>query len=89
LAGTISPYHDYKLLSWWIKDAAGADPPLKTVEDFRPMFKTLFDAYDWVWIYAASAAQSEPYTLDNVKRYGAVLRAALEEAASPPLRGAP
>jgi len=45
------------------------------------MFKTLFEAYDWVWIYAASAARSEPYNPDNAKRYGAVMRAALADSA--------
>lgn len=81
LAGTISPYHDHTLLTGWIKNSAGDDPELKTIEDFRSMFRTLFDAYDWVWVYAASAARAGPYDPQNNARYSAVYRAALDEAA--------
>ena len=81
LAGTISPYHDYTILTSWIKDRAGDDPELKTIEDFQPMFRTLFDAYDWVWIYASSAGRTVPYNPDNNARYSAVMRKALDEAA--------
>ena len=80
LAGTISPYHDHQMLTSWIKKRAGDDPELKTIEDFEPMFKTLFDAYDWVWIYASSAAKTVPYNPENAKMYGEVLGAALEAA---------
>lgn len=81
LAGTISPYHDHRILTDWILRNAGDDPELKTIEDFQPMFRTLFDAYDWVWIYASSAARTMPYDPENSARYGAVLKAALDESA--------
>jgi len=81
LAGTISPYHDHTVLTDWILRNAGDDPELKTIEDFQPMFRTLFDAYDWVWIYASSAARTQPYNPDNNARYSAVLKAALNESA--------
>lgn len=81
MAGTISPYHDVTLLTSWIKDAAGEDPELKTIQDFQPMFRTLFEAYDWVWVYASSAGKTEPYKAGNSKLYGEVLKAALDEAA--------
>ncbi len=81
LAGTIAPYHDYQALTWWIREAAGDNPELKTIADFQPMFRALFDAYDWVWIYAASAADTRPYDPANCKLYGDVLRAAKEQAA--------
>ncbi len=80
LAGTISPYHDYTILTSWIGNQAGDDPELRTIEDFRPMFKTLFDAYDWVWIYASSAAKTLPYSPENARLYGDVLRGALDDA---------
>ena len=83
LGGTISPYHDHTLLTDWIKRRAGDDPPLKTIADFQPMFRTLFEAYDWVWIYAASASRSQPYKPEQIPLYGDVLRAALEEAVRP------
>jgi len=81
MAGTISPYHDYKILTDWIKRAAGDAPEIKTIQDFEPMFRTLFEGYDWVWIYAASAARTEPYKPENNRLYGDVLRQALDEAA--------
>ncbi len=80
LAGTISPYHDVSILTSWIQKRAGDDPELKTIQDFQPMFKTLFDAYDWVWIYASSAAKTLPYSPANAALYGEVLQAALAES---------
>jgi hypothetical protein len=80
LAGTISPYHDHTILTSWIKNNAGDDPELKTIADFQPMFRTLFDAYDWAWIYAASAAKTLPYSPENNRLYSDALNAALDEA---------
>ncbi len=80
LAGTISPYHDHTILTSWIKDRAGDDPELKTIADFQPLFRTLFDAYDWVWVYASSAGKTVPYNADNNRLYSEVLTAALDEA---------
>jgi hypothetical protein len=80
LAGTISPFHDYGIATSFIqKGYAGA--PFKTIRDFEPMFKTLFDAYDWVWIYASSAAKTLPYEPKNNQMYSEVLRAALDASA--------
>ena len=81
LAGTISPFHDYRLASGWIKEGKYAGSPFKTLADFQPMFKALFDAYDWVWIYASSAAKTEPYNPKNNRMYSSVLRAALDASA--------
>jgi len=81
MAGTISPYHDHKILTSWIQNSAGADPELKTIQDFEPMFRTLFEAYDWVWVYAASASRTEPYKPENSALYSGVLKQALDEAA--------
>jgi hypothetical protein len=80
LAGTISPYHDYKILTGWLKKAAGEDPELKNIHDFLPMFKALFDAYDWVWIYASTAGQTAPYDPETSKLYSGVLDEALKQA---------
>lgn len=82
LSGTISPYHDHTILTSWIAKKAGDDPALKTIEDFQAMFETLFDAYDWVWIYASSAGKTVPYNPDNSARYSAVYEAALTASAS-------
>jgi hypothetical protein len=37
-----------------------------------------YRAYDWVWIYASSAAKTEPYNPKNNQMYSRVLRAALD-----------
>ncbi|NOY82065.1 MAG: hypothetical protein GXP31_13800 [Kiritimatiellaeota bacterium] len=83
LAGPISPFHDWDLTSGWIRKGY-AKSPFRTLDDFKPLFRCLFEAYDWVWIYASSAAKTKPYAPENVARYGAVLRQALEAAAHPP-----
>lgn len=80
LAGTISPYHDYHVLTSWLQKVAGADPQLKTIADFQPFFRTLFEQYDWVWIYAASAGKANPYAPALSATYSAVYRAAMAEA---------
>ena len=80
LAGTISPFHDYEITTGWIqKKYKGTG--LKTIEDFEPFFRTLFDAYDWVWIYASSAAKTMPYKAENNTRYSRILREALAASA--------
>ena len=81
LAGTISPLHDYSLATGWIQKGY-ADSPFKTIQDFAPLFRTLFNAYDWNWIYASSAAQTEPYKPENSRMYGKVLREALAASAA-------
>lgn len=79
LAGTISPLHDYGLASGWIQKGY-ADSPFQSLTDFEPLFRTLFDAYDWVWIYASSAAQTKPYDPAMSRLYTPVLRKALDGA---------
>jgi len=46
------------------------------------LFRTLFDAYDWNWIYASSAARTEPYKPENDRLYSEVLREALAASAA-------
>jgi hypothetical protein len=79
LAGTISPLHDYSLATGWIQQGY-ADSPFQTLQDFEPLFRTLFDAYDWNWIYASSAAKTLPYKPENNRLYGEVLRKALDDS---------
>ena len=77
LAGTISPFHDYSIAKSFIQKGYKGSS-IKTIRDFEPMFRTLFDAYDWVWIYASSAARTMPYKPENNRMYSTVLRAALD-----------
>lgn len=79
LAGTISPFHDYSIATSFIQKGYDGSS-FKTIGDFEPMFRTLFDAYDWVWIYASSAAKTMPYRPENSRLYSDVLRAALESS---------
>ena len=81
LGGTISPFHDYGIATSFI-EAGYKGSDFETIEDFEPMFKTLFDAYDYVWIYASSAAKTLPYNPANSQRYSRVLRRALDASAS-------
>ncbi|MGC9317564.1 MAG: hypothetical protein ACP5KN_05945, partial [Armatimonadota bacterium] len=82
LAGTISPYHDLSVATSWIKARAGDDPELRTIQDFEPMFRELFVAYQWNWIYASSAAKTLPYDREHSEMYSEVLEAALQDAAA-------
>jgi hypothetical protein len=81
LGGTISPFHDYAIATGFI-ETGYKDSDFETIEDFEPMFKTLFDAYDYVWIYASSAAKTLPYRPANSQRYSRVLRKALDASAA-------
>ena len=81
LGGTISPFHDYGIATSFI-EAGYKGSDFRTIKDFEPMFKTLFDAYDYVWIYASSAAKTLPYDPANSRRYSRVLRKALDASAS-------
>ena len=80
LAGTISPFHDYRIVTSFIEKGY-ADSPIRSLSDFQPMFQALFEAYDWVWVYASSAAKTLPYNPDNSRSYGVVLGAALDASA--------
>ena len=80
LAGTISPFHDWRLAGGWIRKGYEKSP-FRTLEDFAPLFRRLFDAYDWVWIYASSAAKTLPYSPANNTRYSGALRRALDTSA--------
>jgi len=79
LAGTIAPYHDSKILESWIADAAGTDPPFRSLEDFRPMLRELFARYRYVWIYAAKAAKANPYDPAIAPQYNRIFAEVIEE----------
>lgn len=81
LGGTISPFHDYSLATGFIESGYRGSE-FKTIEDFEPMFRTLFDAYDYVWIYASSAAKTLPYDPEHSRRFSKTLREALDASAA-------
>ena len=82
LGGTISPFHDMSVVK---KDSfierGYANSGFESIEDFEPMFRTLFDAYDYMWVYASSAAKTLPYDPGHSRRYSRVLGAALAASA--------
>ncbi|MGD9495353.1 MAG: hypothetical protein AB7Y46_03480 [Armatimonadota bacterium] len=80
LAGTISPYHDLSINTGFMAAKEGEARTLRTLEDFAPMFETLFAAYQWNWIYASSAAQTQPYDPAHSAMYSAALGTAQERA---------
>lgn len=77
LAGTVSPFHDFALATGWIRKGYEASP-FRTLVDQEPLFRALFDAYDWVWIYASSAARTEPYAPANNRLYSDVFSRVLK-----------
>jgi len=79
LAGTISPFHDYGIVTSFIEKGY-KESSIRSLEDFEPMFRTLFDAYDWMWIYASGAARTEPYDPETSRMYSEVLGAALDSS---------
>jgi hypothetical protein len=79
LAGTISPFHDYAIVTSFIEKGYQGSG-MQTIEDFEEHFRILFNAYDWVWIYASSAAKTLPYNPENSQRYSTVYRKALSPA---------
>jgi len=87
LAGTVSPFHDFGLTTGWIRKGY-ENSSFRTLPDQEPLFRTLFDAYDWVWIYASSAARTEPYTPANNRLYTEVFARVLQASldGTPPAR---
>jgi hypothetical protein len=81
LAGTISPYHDFAVNTSFMKARPGENPAIRNLEDHRPLFKQLFTAYNWNWIYASGAAKTEPYDPEKNSMYSDVLQEALRDAA--------
>lgn len=83
LAGTIAPFHKYQDTTGWIKKRyRDKGNSYNTIKDFDPMFDVLFNAYDWVWIYAATHAKMEPFNNDVNQRYYKVIRNSLERASA-------
>jgi len=81
IGGTIAPYHDITKLKpgRWIAKDAKDNPKLRTIDDFRPLFRLLFQTYPYVWIYAASAARYDPYDPQIAPHYNRVLEEVLGE----------
>lgn len=80
LGGTISPWRSVQVKrDWLLRDKCGQSS-LKTIEDFGPLFEKLFESYGYVWIYAAGAAEFDPYDPVRATVYHEVLAQALAKA---------
>jgi hypothetical protein len=53
---------------------------LRSIDDFKPLFKYLLNRYDYLWVYAASAAGYNPYDGEVTPPYNRILSEALIEA---------
>ncbi len=80
LGGTIAPYADASKISGWLKRAAGAEPALKSAEDFVPLFRELFMAYKLVWVYVAGTSATNPFKPETIEPVYDSMRKALEQA---------
>lgn len=80
LGGTVSPWHAQGLKTDWMLKGECGTSALKTIDDFRPVFKSLFMSYDYVWIYAAGAASYDPYHTEIASLYNKAIDDALREA---------
>ena len=79
LGGTIAPWDNAKKKKgWMLKDSCG-QAPFRNINDFKPLFKKLFQAYNYVWIYAASAAGYNPWNPKIAKNYNTVIGQVLYE----------
>jgi hypothetical protein len=61
LGGTIAPWGDVHKKTRWMQKGVCEASELKKIEDFKPLFEQLLTSYNYVWIYAASAAGYFPY----------------------------
>jgi len=75
LGGTIAPWHNVALKTGWMTQGACGAAQMKTVSDFQPFFTKLLSVYDYVFIYAASAAGYDPFNSAIEPLYDTVLRA--------------
>lgn len=80
LAGCISPYHDAAQLTGWIAQKAGDAPRLRDIDDFVPIFRELMVGHRYVWVYAASASNTNPYDPEIARIYSDALEEAMREA---------
>ena len=79
LGGTIAPWHDISLLSGWAEQFKPV-ATMRTAEDFLPFYRALLAEYPYLWIYAGSGTQYDPFDAQIAEHHNRVLRRALEEA---------
>jgi hypothetical protein len=82
LGGTISPWLSTETKKDWLLKNGCGKSSLKTIADFEPLFKKLFETYEYVWIYAAGAAEFDPYNSVIAAMYHEVLADAFDKNAA-------
>ena len=80
LGGVISPWKRAdERKDWMLKDGC-VKSTLRNMADFQPLITRLLTTYDYVWIYAASAAPYNPYDEEIASVYNSSIGQALSKA---------
>lgn len=77
LGATIAPWDRPEQKQDWLRGGKCGQSTLKGINDFQPLISHLLRSYNYVWIYAASAAGYNPYNPTVFPVYNEVLGAAL------------
>jgi hypothetical protein len=77
LAGTIAPWADARQKQGWTLKRKCGEATMQNLDDFKPLIRELLKNYDYVWIYAGSAAGYHPYDPQNAAIYNKAIREAL------------
>jgi hypothetical protein len=74
---TIAPWDRPEHKKSWLLTGYCATSSAKKIDDFQPLIRELLNSYNYVWIYAASAAGYDPYDPAAVPVYNKMLSAAM------------
>ncbi|KKR03973.1 MAG: hypothetical protein UT30_C0015G0009 [Candidatus Uhrbacteria bacterium GW2011_GWF2_39_13] len=83
LGATIAPADTPESRTGWIKGSYASLPDIKKVEDLEKHFETIFGNYPFVWIYAASAADFDPFDNKKAERYHKLISDVLAKNRNP------
>jgi hypothetical protein len=77
LGGTIAPWNEVKVREgYWGRNKCG-NSMLKNMDDFQPLITYLLKSYDYIWIYAASGLNYDPYDAKIYPVFNKVIHQAL------------
>jgi len=81
LGATIAPWHKKEINSDWLKKKDSCrESELETIMDFEPLLEHLMKSYNYVWIYAATAASYNPYRKEIANIYNPIIMNSKEKA---------
>lgn len=73
LGGTIAPWDDIHSKKDWMTKGKCGKSKLSNIKDFKPLYQHLFSCYQYVWIYAAKAANYNPYDANLSYKYNTII----------------